>query len=87
MASVGLLIWGPEFSLQWCWRVPCDIKADLVTVSVCSAGFGYALWPKEFPRSPNRGAARFEKATSLLKSAPFWPCSTVHLKYHLSTWL
>lgn len=72
MASVGLLIWGPEFGLQWCRRVPCDIKADLVTVSVCSAGFGYALWPKEFPCSPKKGTARFgEKQPPCQRVPPF----------------
>lgn len=66
MASVGLLMWGPEFGLRWCWGVQCDIKADLVTVSVCSAGFGCALWIKEFHGTAS-GEPRF-----LSKSALFW---------------
>lgn len=83
MASVGLLIWGPEFGLQWCWGVPCDIKADLVTVSGCSAGFGYALWPKEFPCSPNKGTARFEKTNLPVKECPLLAgrCVEMTMKY------
>lgn len=83
MASVVLLILGPEFGLQWCWGVLCDIKADLVTVSVCSADFGYALWPKEFPCSPNKGPAQFGKTNLPVKECPLLAgrCFRMAMKY------
>lgn len=93
-ASVGLLIWGPEFGLLWQWGVPCDIKADLVTVSVWTAGLGYALWPEEFPHSPKRGAAHGHGEPPPCQRAPpigqkacqDGPEGRVHLKYHPQVW-
>lgn len=50
--------------------VPRDIKADLVTVSVCTAGFGYALWPKEFPAPQTREQHGLGKTNPPVKECP-----------------